>query len=117
MFDMRKLDPDDSRPQYVQVADAFREAIRDGELAPGNKLPSHGEVTTEFDVSIGTVKRAYAQLQADGLIVSRQGQGSYIRTGRLEPDTSTSLTLESVAATLTDFGRRLEALERWIGKQ
>lgn len=74
------LNPDDNRPPYQQVADSVRQAISSGDLKPGAKLPPHHAVVGEFGVSLGTVKRAYGVLQADGLIVTRQGQGSYVRS-------------------------------------
>ena len=41
---LRDLDPSDDRPVYRRIADALREAIESGELAPGDKLPSETEL-------------------------------------------------------------------------
>lgn len=80
--DMGKLDPDDSRPPYRQIADTLRSAIEAGELAPGDRLPALPALMSEYSVSLGTVRSALAALRDDGLVVTRQGKGSYVRTHR-----------------------------------
>src|SRR2546421_7165822 len=82
MFDMLRLDPDDVRPPYAQVVDALRREIEQGVLPPGAKLPTHQELVSQYGVSVGTIKRALGELQGAGLIISRQGQGAYVRTRR-----------------------------------
>jgi DNA-binding transcriptional regulator YhcF (GntR family) len=79
---MSALDPDDTRPPYAQVVDALRQDIEQGTLAPGAKLPTHQQLATRYGVSVGTVKRALGELQGAGLIISRQGQGAFVRTRR-----------------------------------
>jgi DNA-binding transcriptional regulator YhcF (GntR family) len=79
---MSVLDPDDSRPPYVQVVDALRQEIERGDLEPGVKLPTHQQLVAQYGVSLGTVKRALGELQGAGLVVSRQGQGAFVRVRR-----------------------------------
>lgn len=76
------LDPDDTRPPYAQVVDALRREIEAGALQPGAKLPTHQELVSYYGVSVGTIKRALGELQGAGLIISRQGQGAFVRTRR-----------------------------------
>lgn len=120
MSDVDKLDPDDTRPPYQQVADRLRERIANGEYVEGAKLPGHQAVADEFGVSIGTVKRAFSLLQQERLIFTRQGQGSYVRAssdgdeshaetgsiGRLEH------ALDSLARRVDEIERRLANAER-----
>ena len=82
MVPMATLDPDDTRPPYAQVFDALRYEIEQGEREPGDKLPPHRELANHYGVSIGTIKRALGELQGAGLVVSRQGQGAFVRTRR-----------------------------------
>lgn len=82
MLNMPPLDPDDPRPPYAQVVDALRREIEEGALPPGVKLPTHQQLVSEYGVSVGTIKRALGELQGAGLIISRQGQGAYVRTRR-----------------------------------
>lgn len=79
---MLKLDPDDPRPPYAQVVDALRREIELGALPSGTKLPTHEQLRLHYGVSVGTIKRALGELQGAGLIVSRQGQGAFVRTQR-----------------------------------
>lgn len=116
MDDMGKLDPDDSRPPYVQVADLYRKAIENGDLRPGDKLPAHHHVVSEFGVSLGVVKRAYSVLQQDGLIVTRQGQGAFVRTRPAEPGSSRDDELTDIRATLTEVITRLTAIEQRLAE-
>ncbi|MGH8931921.1 MAG: GntR family transcriptional regulator [Egibacteraceae bacterium] len=76
------LDPDDTRPPYAQVVDTLRREIEQGVLPPGAKLPTHQELRSQYGVSVGTIKRALGELQGAGLVISRQGQGTFVRTRR-----------------------------------
>jgi DNA-binding transcriptional regulator YhcF (GntR family) len=73
------LDPDDPRPPYQQVANALRAAILTRKLAPGEKLPSGTELASRYGVARMTVQQAVRVLRDEGLIVSRQGSGVFVR--------------------------------------
>jgi DNA-binding GntR family transcriptional regulator len=114
--DVRKLDPDDPRPPYRQIVAVMRTEIAEGTLSPGDKLPSYTELAAEFGVSVGVIKRAFAELRDQGLIVIRQGQGSYVRTepnsgaewsSPILEDLSIAVTRELEAETAPDFNARL----------
>src|SRR4249920_264139 len=75
------LDPDDPRPPYQQVANALRAAILTRKLAPGEKLPSGNELARRYGVARMTVQQAIRLLRDEGLIVSRQGSGVFVREG------------------------------------
>ena len=90
---MKPLELGDARPPYQQVADVLRAEISSGRYQPGDRFPTHGEVAAAYGVALGTVKRAYAVLQDQGLIVTRQGQGSFVRaTEVVEPVPSSEIT-------------------------
>jgi DNA-binding transcriptional regulator YhcF (GntR family) len=73
------LDPDDPRPPYVQVAQALRAAILTRIFLPGDKLPSRTELAKKYAVAPMTVQNALRELRDEGLIVSRQGSGVFVR--------------------------------------
>lgn len=75
------LDPDDPRPPYQQVSTALRAWIRTRKegYEPGDKLPSGPALAKHFGVARGTVDRALELLRTEGLIVTRQGSGSFVR--------------------------------------
>ena len=61
------LNPD---PMYKQVTDQIKDAIADGTLKPEAKLPSIREMSRELKISEITIKRAYADLENDGFIIT-----------------------------------------------
>lgn len=76
---MDALDPDDPRPPFQQVANSLRAAIRTRKFEPGDQLPSYSELAERFSVSPMTVQKAIAILRDEGLLISRQGKGSFVR--------------------------------------
>ena len=76
---MDKLDPDDPRPPFQQVVSVLRAAIVTRKLQPGDQLPSFGELAKHFGVANMTVQKAVGILRDEGLIVTRQGKGSFVR--------------------------------------
>lgn len=73
------LDPDDPRPPYLQVAGELRAAIKTRKLEPGDKLPSQNELAERYGVARMTVVQALKVLRDEGLVVTRQGSGVYVR--------------------------------------
>lgn len=69
---------EDSRPPYLQAAEALRDAIASGELRPGQRLPSAEELRKRFGVSASTVQNALRVLKQEGLVYSQLGRGSYV---------------------------------------
>ncbi len=65
-------------PYYRQIVDQIGQLVRSGHLAPGEKLPSVRELAAELLVSLITTRRAYAELENAGLIIRRQGYGSFV---------------------------------------
>ncbi|MDJ0655809.1 MAG: GntR family transcriptional regulator [Xanthomonadales bacterium] len=63
---------------YLQIIEQIRLRITVGDWQPGFKLPSIRELAVATRVSVITVKRAYQELEKDGVIITRQGKGSYV---------------------------------------
>lgn len=68
----------DPRPMYLQIKDQIRHRVAVGDWKPGEEIPSIRGLAVALQVSIITVKRAYLELEHEGVIVTRQGKGSYI---------------------------------------
>ncbi|WP_282702004.1 PLP-dependent aminotransferase family protein [Streptomyces sp. CC219B] len=60
------------------LARALREAVRDGRLAPGTRLPPYRSLAADLGVSRNTVADAYAELVAEGWLTARQGSGTRV---------------------------------------
>ncbi|MFE4913008.1 GntR family transcriptional regulator [Streptomyces sp. NPDC056652] len=71
---------EDSRPPYLQAAEALRDAILNGEFRPGDRLPSANVLRDRFGVSSSTVQNALRVLKQEGLVYSQLGRGSYVST-------------------------------------
>jgi GntR family transcriptional regulator len=65
-------------PFYRQVVDQVAELIGSGQLPAGSRLPSVRELSKHLLVSLITIRRSYADLEAAGLILRRQGQGTFV---------------------------------------
>jgi GntR family transcriptional regulator len=68
----------DSAPIYEQITRQLRAKIVSGELAPGQALPSMRLLAKELRISVITTKRAYEELEREGLIVTQTGRGSFV---------------------------------------
>jgi molybdate-binding protein/DNA-binding transcriptional regulator YhcF (GntR family) len=70
----------DTTPLYQQIAESVRQEILYDDIGPGDQLPPVREMATQWNCTPGTVQRAYKELARQGLVVSRQGQGTHVVT-------------------------------------
>jgi GntR family transcriptional regulator len=70
----------DDRSRQLRIADTLRARIQSGDYSPGGRLPSLPELAGEFGVSLVTVRLALARIKQEGLVVSQQGVGNFVRT-------------------------------------
>ena len=85
-------------PAYRQIADALREQIRSGQLPPGAQLPVERELQDTWGVSPQTVRNAIAQLRAEGLAVSYQGRGVFVREQETRRKLSSDMSWRAILA-------------------
>jgi len=105
----------DRRPMYLQIMEQIRHRIAVGDWQPGRELPSIRALAVAVQVSVITVKRAYLELERDGVIVTRQGKGSFVADSA---DLSTQLRLNELDEHLSaaaDIGRQLGLTADEIG--
>lgn len=72
------------QPLYQQIKDHIKTSIFNNELIEGAQLPSIRSLANDLHVSVLTTKRAYAELEAEGFIITRVGKGSYVASENLE---------------------------------
>ena len=70
--------------KYKRLAQALESAIAAGTLVAGGKLPPQRNLADELGVTVGTISRAYAELERLGLVVARVGDGTFVRQRGLE---------------------------------
>ncbi|MFC1629263.1 GntR family transcriptional regulator [Gemmatimonadota bacterium] len=87
------IDPADSRPIYKQIMDEVRRAVVVGTAGPDSPLPSVRQLAADLRVNPNTVQQAYRDLEREGLIYVRRGQGTFISaTTRIESERETIAT-------------------------
>jgi GntR family transcriptional regulator len=69
---------DANRPLYAQVRERLVDRIRSGEWKPGQLIANEFEIAAEFGVSQGTARKAISDLASEGLVVRRQGRGTFV---------------------------------------
>lgn len=65
-------------PLYEQIVEAVKREICNGRIKPGQPLPSFRSLAEQLLVSVITVKRAYEELEREGIIYRRQGLGTFV---------------------------------------
>ena len=74
-----RVDGQSGVPPYLQVVRQVRQALRMGVLNVGDQLPSVREVVAAVAINPNTVLKAYRDLEREGLVEARSGQGTFVR--------------------------------------
>jgi GntR family transcriptional regulator, transcriptional repressor for pyruvate dehydrogenase complex len=89
-----------SQPKSMLLADVvhdrIRRAIFDGQYADGARLPGENDLARQFEVSRPVIRAALKRLRSEGLVISRQGSGSYVAAPG-EPKTLAFQPVETIA--------------------
>ncbi|GAB4541800.1 MAG: hypothetical protein Fur002_10870 [Anaerolineales bacterium] len=64
-------------PLHAQIMQHIQQRLREGELTPGDKLPTVRELAAELGVNFNTVARAYRALDREGALSTQQGRGTF----------------------------------------
>lgn len=92
--------PGDEAPIYRQIVRQVSDAVASGSLAPGAQLPSLRELAKRLVVAPLTVKKAYDSLEAQGLIESRRGQGTFVHVDAVRSKRHAELRLRPLVRRL-----------------
>ena len=68
----------DKRPIYLQIIEQIKQRIAVGDWEEGQPIPSIRQLAVNLQISVITVKRAYLELEREGVIVTQQGKGSRV---------------------------------------
>jgi GntR family transcriptional regulator len=99
------VDASDPRPIYVQIMDEIRRALVLGTLAPGDPLPSVRQLAVELRVNPNTVSQAYRELERQGVVHVRRGQGTFVSAAKVDGREKRALAREVAARALRDAHR------------
>jgi GntR family transcriptional regulator len=75
----------DARPIYVQIMDEVRRALVLGTLGPEDPLPSVRQLAADLRLNPNTVAQAYRELEREGIVYVRRGQGTFA-VGHTSPE-------------------------------
>jgi GntR family transcriptional regulator len=78
MYSGINISQTDPRPMYLQIMEQIRARVAARNWPPGKELPSIRALAAALNVSVITVKRAYLDLETEGVIVTRHGKGSFV---------------------------------------
>lgn len=92
----------DGRPMYRQVMEQIKQRIAIGDWQPEQKIPSIREFAVALRVSVITIKRAYMELERDGVIVTMQGKGCFVAA---DPNLGTRLHGQELDEHLVEAAR------------
>lgn len=96
------LDPQSGVATYLQIVQQVKEALRLGTISVGDQLPTVREVVADLAINPNTVAKAYRDLEHEGLVVARQGRGTFVAS-TLAP-----------ASSLPHYKALRVELERWL---
>jgi len=96
------LSQTDPRPMYQQIMGQVRQLVAVGDWAPGQQIPSIRQLAVALQISVITVKRAYLELEREGVIVTRHGKGSMVAE---RPDVSRRPDREELRSALAAAAR------------
>lgn len=77
-FVLPPISPAAEGPLYRQIVDGIKREISEGRLVPGQPLPSFRVLAEQMLVSLITIKRAYEELEREGIIFRKQGLGTFV---------------------------------------
>lgn len=97
------VDGDSGTPPYEQLRMQVVDAVRDGRLPAGAKLPTVRALAEELGLAVNTVARAYKELEADGVVEGRGRAGTFV----LVTDDPVERALQAAASVYADAVGRL----------
>ena len=117
------IDENDSRPIYLQIMLQIKEQIHDGELKPGDELPSVRELADSLGINLHTVHHAYQKLRDQKIITLRLGQRAKVakrRQSEVNRDEVESQLVQRVKELITEayhLGLSPDEFREFINKQ
>lgn len=116
---MFNIDTRSRIPIYEQLKDQILNLVRLGILVADEQLPSIRSVAAQTGVNVNTVKRAFQELESEGIVYSVVGKGSFISPAALESTVSAKKALGEIEEQLKSIklkGVSKEEILELIGK-
>jgi GntR family transcriptional regulator len=78
IFQRSRFERDSTAPRYLRVKKLVQDAVASGDLKAGDAIPGERDVAVLLDISRVTVRKAFTDLVAEGVLVQRQGSGTFV---------------------------------------
>lgn len=85
-------------PRFLQIADALQQAVGDGLLKPGDRLPPQRELAAQLNVDLTTITRAYDEARRRNLLEGRGARGTYVAAPKVELTSVLDLSMNTPPA-------------------
>lgn len=113
VFSPQRFARQDSAPLYLRLKKLVTDAIAEGDLRQGDALPSERDIAERLEVSRVTIRKAFAELVDDGVLIQRHGSGTFVR--------GDAHRIEQPLSRLTSFTedmqlRGLSTVSTWLEK-
>jgi GntR family transcriptional regulator len=112
------LDPRSGVATYLQIVQQVKEALRLGTIDVGDQLPTVREVVADLAINPNTVAKAYRDLEREGLVIARQGRGTFVAStlapASLRPYEELRVDLENWLARAAEAGLDEESVRALI---
>ncbi|MFC1529943.1 GntR family transcriptional regulator [Gemmatimonadota bacterium] len=99
------IDPGNARPIYLQIMDEVRRALVMGTLSSDEPLPSVRQMSIDLHVNPNTVRKAYRELEHEGLVYMRRGEGTFVSPDALPERERRSLSHQVARRALREAHR------------
>ncbi|HSE10548.1 MAG TPA: GntR family transcriptional regulator [Nocardioidaceae bacterium] len=100
------IDHDSSVPPFEQLRSQVAALVAQGELAPGTRLGTVRQTAADLGLAVNTVARAYRELEADGVVVARGRQGTFVRSAVMDGTSDSGVIARKAAADYVRTVRR-----------
>jgi DNA-binding transcriptional regulator YhcF (GntR family) len=90
--------PDGPEPPFAQLRAQLAAAVSRGDLPPGTRLPTVRAAAADLGLAVNTVARAYRELEADRVVVTRGRKGTFVRSAAVDGTTDAAAALRGAAA-------------------
>lgn len=109
-----RIDPANTAPIFQQIAGAVRHELAAGVYEPGEMIPSIRALAVRLKINPNTIKRAYDELEREGLVESRKGLGMFVT--RRGEGAARAATVESVRGAFVQGIRMASAADLTRGQ-
>jgi len=101
------IDHDSAVPPFEQLRSQVAALVARGDLAPGTRLGTVRQTAADLGLAVNTVARAYRELEADGVVVTRGRQGTFVRSAVMDGTSASGDAARKAAADYVRLARKV----------